>query len=62
LKITNRKPMSRQARAKATLLKAGGKRISLNLPAELVASIERKQARTGETMTSVILGACKRLR
>lgn len=54
--------MSRQARAKATLLKAGGKRISLNLPAELVASIERKQARTGETMTSVILGACKRLR
>ena len=53
---------NRQATCKEALVASGGKRISLNLPADLVAKIERHQRERGATMTDVILGACKRLR
>lgn len=54
-------PVSRQQARINRTVEAGGKQVSLLLPADIVERINARIARTGATQTSIMLAALKRI-
>lgn len=54
-------PPNRQAISVATLRAAGGRRVSVNLPADVAAKVDRAMERNAVGQTEVILRALRRI-
>lgn len=61
VKKAEAKPITRQRAAIERVRAAGGKQVSLLLPAEIVERIKAKIERTGDTQTSIIMAALRRI-